>query len=376
MLPGTKLYAPSGDTTGAADLTAIQSAMNQLGTAGGGTVFLSPGTYYVAGTITIPKNVGIEGIGDLATSNEDGSCVVINHIPASATSSLFVNYTVASGYGYIGPIRGLHCIAGNANAVRGVYLTSIAEFRIERCAFVAYTVGVRCSYTLCSVLDQVYSEGDYLGGNFGLEILAGSGQSTTVLMRDCRFRRHEYCIMVNDNACHSLWVDNCIFESCRSGIARLQDGHTVIRNAYVEAMNGTSGSTELVVATDGAEYELTIVNSTDTAYQSAPAEITDGDTAITVANLKTKLLTMASSTSGRAPTVPTGTAIYGTEANPGIAIGHSIDWTFINTGNQTVTITQAAGHTLVGGMALTAGTQGLFRTRCTAANTAITYRLA
>lgn len=104
--------------------------------------------------------------------------------------------------------------------------------------------------------------------------------------------------------------------------------------------------------------------------QDAPAVIADGDTAITAANLLTKILTMASSTTGRAPTVPTGTAI-----NAVIPIGQSIDWTFINTGNQTVTITQATGHTLVGAMAITAGTQKSFRTRCSAANTAITYGL-
>lgn len=38
-------------------------------------------------------------------------------------------------------------------------------------------------------------------------------------------------------------------------------------------------------------------------------------------------------------------------------------------------ITAAAGHALVGGMAIAAGTSGSFRTRCSAANTAITYRL-
>lgn len=108
-----------------------------------------------------------------------------------------------------------------------------------------------------------------------------------------------------------------------------------------------------------------------TEAQGAPAAITDGDTAITAANLQAKILTMVSSTAGRAPTVPTGTAVSGI-----VAVGDCIDWSFINTGNQTVTITAATAHTLVGGMALTQGTQGRFRTRVSAANTAITYRLA
>jgi hypothetical protein len=141
-------------------------------------------------------------------------------------------------------------------------------------------------------------------------------------------------------------------------------------------MNADAGSTALVVASDGAEYELTLINSSNTFEQAAPVAIVDGNTAITITELKTGLLTMNSSTTGRAPTVPTGTEVYGSELNPGIAIGQAIDWSFINIGNQTVTITQSSGHTLVGGMVLLAGTQGMFRTRCTAVNTAITYRLA
>lgn len=105
--------------------------------------------------------------------------------------------------------------------------------------------------------------------------------------------------------------------------------------------------------------------------QGAPAAIADGDTAITAANLQSKILTMASSTSGRAPTVPTGTAINGI-----IAVGKAIDWSFLNTGNQTVTITAATDHTLVGTMTIATVTAANFRTRCSAANTAITYRLS
>jgi hypothetical protein len=104
--------------------------------------------------------------------------------------------------------------------------------------------------------------------------------------------------------------------------------------------------------------------------QGTPAAIADGDTAITAANILTGICTMESSTAGRAPTVPTGTAVNGV-----VLVGQYIDWTFINTGDQTVTITAAAGHSLVGGMAIAAGTSGRFRTRCSAANTAITYKL-
>jgi hypothetical protein len=118
----------------------------------------------------------------------------------------------------------------------------------------------------------------------------------------------------------------------------------------------------------GTWSEVAIAGSK--SAQGAPAAIADGNTAITAANLLSRILTMASSTSGRAPTVPTGTAL-----NAVVPTGDAIDWTFINTGNQTVTITQATGHTLVGTMTIAAGGSASFRTRISAANTAITYRL-
>ncbi len=130
------------------------------------------------------------------------------------------------------------------------------------------------------------------------------------------------------------------------------------------------------VTTDGAEklqvgkaLELTGQFSQD---QGAPAAIADGDTAVTAANLAAKILTMAA-TAARAPTVPTGTAV-----NAAVATGQSIDWAFINlaAGAHTITITAATGHTLVGKMTLAQNEQGIFRTRVSATNTAITYRLA
>ena len=145
-------------------------------------------------------------------------------------------------------------------------------------------------------------------------------------------------------------------------------GLTAAQEALLSATAGTAAASKAVIL--DASKNIAGINSIE-LVQGAPAAITDGNTAITAANLQNKILTMASSTSGRAPTVPTGTAV-----NAIVAIGDSIDWFFLNTGNQTVTISVATGHTLVGTMALATVTQGHFRTRVSAANTAITYRIA
>jgi hypothetical protein len=59
-----------------------------------------------------------------------------------------------------------------------------------------------------------------------------------------------------------------------------------------------------------------------------------------------------------------------------MAIGDSVDWTVINTGPNTFTVTAATGHTIVGAAAVATATSGWFRTRKTAADTFITYRLS
>jgi len=58
-------------------------------------------------------------------------------------------------------------------------------------------------------------------------------------------------------------------------------------------------------------------------------------------------------------------------------IGESFDWSVINTGGAAFTVTAAAsGHTVVGAGAVAAATSAIFRTRKTAADTFVTYRLA
>jgi hypothetical protein len=84
---------------------------------------------------------------------------------------------------------------------------------------------------------------------------------------------------------------------------------------------------------------------------------------------------IVTSTTGAAVagTVPTGAVM---DAASDIAIGDSFDWSVINTGGNTFTVTAATGHTLVGVAAVVTVTSGLFRTRKTAADTFVTYRLS
>ena len=65
-----------------------------------------------------------------------------------------------------------------------------------------------------------------------------------------------------------------------------------------------------------------------------------------------------------------------TDAAGEFAIGDSFDWSAINTGGANAfTVTASTGHTIVGAGAVAASTSGLFRTRKTAADTFVTYRI-
>lgn len=74
-----------------------------------------------------------------------------------------------------------------------------------------------------------------------------------------------------------------------------------------------------------------------------------------------------------AGTVPTGTAL---DAAAEFAVGDSVDWSVIATGANAFTVTADTGHTLVGAAVVATATAGRFRSRKTAANTFVTYRLS
>jgi hypothetical protein len=84
---------------------------------------------------------------------------------------------------------------------------------------------------------------------------------------------------------------------------------------------------------------------------------------------------IVTSTTGAAvaATLDTGTVM---DTSATFAIGDSFDWSVINTGANTFTVTAAAGHTIVGVAAVATVTSARFRTLKTAANTFITYRLS
>ncbi len=112
---------------------------------------------------------------------------------------------------------------------------------------------------------------------------------------------------------------------------------------------------------------------TTIAPQGTPTAKT-GTATLTIAELRTGIVT-ATSASAVGITLPTGTLTDAGVGNP--PIGSSFDWSIINLGSSSGAVTMNAGtdHTYVGGSTVAITTSAMFRTRKTAANTYVTYRL-
>lgn len=107
-------------------------------------------------------------------------------------------------------------------------------------------------------------------------------------------------------------------------------------------------------------------------YQPTPGTLNATGT-LTIALIQGGIVTSTTAAAVTA-TLDTGTIC---DAGLTMANDDSFDWTAINTGGANAfTVTAATGHTIVGAGAVAASTSGRFRTRKTAANTFVTYRLS
>lgn len=109
--------------------------------------------------------------------------------------------------------------------------------------------------------------------------------------------------------------------------------------------------------------------------QVTPSNITDGGSMVFApADILTGLVT-ATPTASRNIQLPTGAAM---DLASESLVNDSVDWTLITLAAFALTITVNTGHTIVGAAATaaTSGSAARFRTRKTAADTFVTYRLA
>jgi hypothetical protein len=126
------------------------------------------------------------------------------------------------------------------------------------------------------------------------------------------------------------------------------------------------------VSVTGALTASGLVKVTNPVKQQAITNIDAQSASPTIAQILGGVIVHTSVTGAGTATVPTGTAM--SAGISGVAVGSTVEWIYYNDGNQTVTITPAATHTLVGGTAaVTTGKWMPITSVCVSANTWVSY---
>ncbi len=139
----------------------------------------------------------------------------------------------------------------------------------------------------------------------------------------------------------------------------------------------TTGATIVIQAgADTVLYEVGVTPVVkaiyDHQYQPDPVAL-NATGAVTALAIMGGILTTTTA-AAVAGTIPTGAVM---DLASDWSIGDSVDWCVINTGPNTFTLTAAAsGHTIVGTATVVTAVSARFRTRKTAADTFVSYRMA
>lgn len=148
-------------------------------------------------------------------------------------------------------------------------------------------------------------------------------------------------------------------------------GSTLAVTGVITATAGVQGPVAGAVAasTLSASGETIIPNP---AFKGTVTVVDAQNATPTIAQIIGGIVTHNSKTGGGTVTVPTGTAM--SAGITGAGVGSTVKWLYYNYGDQTATITPAAGHTLVGGTAaVTTGKYILITSYCSAANTWVSF---
>jgi len=154
-----------------------------------------------------------------------------------------------------------------------------------------------------------------------------------------------------------------------------QDLLQVVENTtYVSAAFTNATSVTIQAGASGALYAVgtdPVISSTGRYQLQGDPGVLNATGALTSAMILAGIVT---STTGAAVagTLPTGAVL---DAASEFAIGDSFDWSVIATGANAFTVTAATGHTIVGTAAVATVTSGAWRTRKTAADTFVSYRI-
>ena len=155
---------------------------------------------------------------------------------------------------------------------------------------------------------------------------------------------------------------------------------TNVANLNASSLNGATFASPGTIGgtTPGLVNATNFVTTSGNVYNQQPNPTALTATAtLTIAQMLTNIITVTSSVAVTL-TLPTGTLTDAGILSGALPTNGSFDWTIINLGSSTGAVTMAAGtsHTYVGSATVAIATSARFRTRKTAANTYVSYRLS
>ena len=154
---------------------------------------------------------------------------------------------------------------------------------------------------------------------------------------------------------------------------------TLVTNLNANYLNGaTFASPGAIGGSAAAQVNSTnLVITTGNIYnqQPNPTALT-ASTTITIAQILTNIVTVTSTTAVTL-TLPAGSSVDAGVLSGALPTNGCFDWNVINLGSSSGAVTMAAGtsHTYVGSATVAISTSAGFRTRKTASNTFVTYRI-
>ena len=139
---------------------------------------------------------------------------------------------------------------------------------------------------------------------------------------------------------------------------------------------GTLTANPIQLVTNSIEASRIDTNGVFYDYSPSPTAV-NATATLTIAQMQTLIVTVTSAIAV-ALTLPTGTLTDAGITSGTLPINQAFDWVVINLGSAVgaITLTANTGHTIVGNPVVAITTSAQFRTRKTATNTFVTYRIA
>lgn len=143
-------FGAVGDNTND-DTAAIQAAVNAVLAAGGGTVYVPPGSYKVTATITLGASVSIVGLGKLATK----------FYPTTAVTGRLFSYKPAV-FTTSGIVLSDFAVYGNATTLGVADLQNLTFVTIQRVYMDSFTNSGQIHVSLNNVEDSTIAESAFM----------------------------------------------------------------------------------------------------------------------------------------------------------------------------------------------------------------------